>query len=73
MGMFINYLLICQLSFLGIAILFGYITLAILVYFLYGAHHSVGRNENWNDDGEYAVVDAHEDKPHPSSEEGVMT
>ena len=61
LGMFINYLLICQLSFLGIAILLGYILFAILIYFLYGAHHSVGRNENW-DDGNYAAVDAHDNR-----------
>ena len=64
---FANYLLIAQLSFLGIVILFAYALLAVLIYFLYGAHNSVGREENWEQE-EYTSVEGHE-----RNDDGVLT
>lgn len=64
---FANYLLIAQLSFLGIVTLFAYALFAVLIYFLYGAHNSVGREENWEQE-EYTSVGAHE-----RNDDGVMT
>ena len=72
LGILINYLLICQLSFLGIVILFAYALLATLIYFMYGIHHSVGREECWEQ--QYSMCEAHDDKHQiPNSNNGVMT
>ena len=58
MGMFVNYFLISQLSFTGIALLCAYTLLAVLVYYLYGAHHSVGRMMGWEEQ-RYAMLEEH--------------
>lgn len=61
MGMFVNYFLISQLSFIGIAMLCVYTLFAVLVYFLYGAQNSVGRMMGWEEQ-RYAMLEAHETK-----------
>lgn len=67
LGMFANYFLIAQLSFLGIGILLAYSLLLVLIYSLYGAHNSIGRTEEW-DEQQYSIVEAHS-----PSDTGVMT
>jgi len=58
LGMFANYFLISQLSFFGIGLLLIYTLLAVLIYFMYGAHYSVGRSEGWEQE-EYTMVEEH--------------
>ena len=54
-GNFANWYLVAQLSYLGIGILFLYITLASVLYFSYGAKNSVGSKGGWGQ-GEYEVA-----------------
>jgi len=61
LGMFVNYFLISQLSFTGIAMLCAYTLLAVLIYFSYGAHNSVGRMLGWENQ-RYAMLEAHDNK-----------
>jgi APA family basic amino acid/polyamine antiporter len=72
LGIFVNYFLISQLAFIGIALLFAYILLFVLLYFLYGAHNSVGRKEGWEEQ-EYLMVESDDDKSYRTRKEGVMT
>jgi hypothetical protein len=72
MGMFVNYFLISQLSFTGIALLCAYTLLAVLVYFLYGAQNSVGRTLGWEEQ-RYTILEAHEIQCHLSIDGAVMT
>jgi APA family basic amino acid/polyamine antiporter len=72
LGIFVNYFLISQLAFLGIALLFAYIFLFVLLYFLYGAHNSVGRKKGWEEQ-EYLMVEPDDNKSHETEKEGVMT
>ena len=78
-GMTANFFLISQLSFFGIGLLLIYALAAIVLYFLHGARHSVGRNEGWEQ--QYSSIDEKEPAhDHPANEEdhssihdGVMT
>jgi amino acid transporter len=72
LGIFVNYFLISQLAFIGIALLFAYVLLFVLLYFLYGAHNSVGRKEGWEEQ-EYSMVESDDNKSHETKKEGVMT
>jgi APA family basic amino acid/polyamine antiporter len=47
LGIFVNYILVCRLSFFGIGLVVLYALLLVLFYFLYGANHSIGRREGW--------------------------
>ncbi len=47
-GTFANYFLVAQLSWFGLAMIFGYIALAILFYFSYGIRHSEGNKSGWS-------------------------
>ncbi|KAL7476363.1 hypothetical protein ACHAW6_002232 [Cyclotella cf. meneghiniana] len=47
LGIFVNYILLCRLSFFGIGLVVLYALLLALFYFLYGANHSIGRREGW--------------------------
>lgn len=67
LGMFANYFLISQLSFLGIGLLFVYTIILALLYFVYGARNSVGRMEGWEQQ-QYSIVEGH-----PSISEAVIT
>jgi APA family basic amino acid/polyamine antiporter len=71
-GIFVNYFLISQLAFMGIALLFAYVLLFVLLYFLYGAHNSVGRKEGWEEQ-EYLMIESNDDKSHKTRKDGVMT
>ncbi|KAL9183903.1 hypothetical protein ACHAXT_004759 [Thalassiosira profunda] len=83
LGMTANFFLISQLSFFGIGLLLIYALVAVLLYFLYGAHHSVGRNAGWEQ--QYSSIDEKEphhdhptaeetgDRDHSSVHDGVMT
>ena len=46
-GIFINYLLLAQLSYHGILLVFVYFGIASIFYFGYGIHHSKGNNTGW--------------------------
>ena len=46
-GIFINYLLLAQLSYHGILLVLIYFGIACLFYFGYGIHHSKGNNTGW--------------------------
>jgi amino acid permease len=48
-GIFVNYLLLAQLSVTGILMIFGYFGLAGVFYFGYGIHHSKGNNTGWRE------------------------
>mmetsp|Transcript_25385 Transcript_25385/g.44407 ORF Transcript_25385/g.44407 Transcript_25385/m.44407 type:complete len:137 (+) Transcript_25385:3-413(+) len=72
LGMFANYFLISQLSFFGIGLLFIYALFAVLIYFLYGAHNSVGRTEGWEQE-KYSIVEAHDNRSHLSGSDAVIT
>ena len=48
-GIFVNYLLLAQLSVTGIMMIFGYFGLAGIFYFGYGIHHSKGNNTGWRE------------------------
>jgi len=75
LGIFVNYFLISQLSFLGIGILLIYTLGVVLFYFWYGANNSVGRREGWEQQQkeiQYSMVEAHDDTSRLSSE-AVMT
>lgn len=72
LGMFANYFLISQLSWFGIGLLFLYTLILILVYFMYGAHNSVGRLEGWEQE-QYAMVDEHEHDAHVPGRNAVIT
>jgi len=50
-GMFINWYLICQMELTGILLLIAYLVVAVLYYFHYGAHNSVGNNGGWAKSG----------------------
>ena len=47
-GIYVNYFLVAQLEWWGIAMIFGYFGLAIIVYFVYGVKHSIGNNTGWS-------------------------
>ncbi|KAL7543121.1 hypothetical protein ACHAXR_012545 [Thalassiosira sp. AJA248-18] len=68
LGVFANYFLISQLSFLGIGLLFMYTLVAILIYFMYGAHNSVGRIEGWEQQ-QYSMVEEQDKR----GRDGVLT
>jgi APA family basic amino acid/polyamine antiporter len=57
LGIFVNYMLISQLSMFGICLLLTYCVLLVVFYFIYGARHSVGRKEGWSK-RHYAMVNA---------------
>ena len=44
----INWYLIAQLDLFGIALLIGFLLLAVLYYFVYAQYHSVGNTQGWN-------------------------
>lgn len=46
-GQFLNWYLVGQLEIEGILLLIGYISLSIVFYFVYGAHHSHGNTVGW--------------------------
>ena len=69
LGIFVNYFLISQLEFVGIFLLLAYIMLFILLYFLYGARHSVGRREGWKEQ-EYLMIRSRYNEVEP---QGVIT
>lgn len=46
-GIFVNYILVSQLSFFGIGLIVLYILLLTVCYFCYGAKHSVARRDGW--------------------------
>ena len=48
-AVFINWYLISQLDSLGIGLLMCFMALSITYYFLYGAYHSVGNRNGWED------------------------
>lgn len=72
LGMFANYFLISQLSFFGIGLLFMYTLFAVLMYFVYGAHNSVGRIEGWEDE-QYAMVEEHDNRSPLTGSDAVIT
>ena len=72
LGMFANYFLIAQLSFLGIGLLVIYAFVLVLLYFCYGARNSIGRMEGWDQQQHYSMVEAHENRDQ-SSTAGVIT
>jgi APA family basic amino acid/polyamine antiporter len=47
-AIFINWLLIAQLSWMGIYLTVGYVALACISYLCYGMHFSVGRTNVWH-------------------------
>lgn len=47
LGIFLNYLMIAQLSWIGICLVIMYTGMSVVFYFLYGFHHSVGNNTRW--------------------------
>ena len=61
LGMFANYFLISQLSFMGICLLIIYAMFAVALYFSYGAHNSIGSTEGW-EKRQYSVVEAHDNE-----------
>jgi hypothetical protein len=69
LGIFVNYFLISQLEFVGIFLLLAYVMLFILLYFLYGARHSVGRREGWKEQ-EYLMIRSRDNEVEP---QGVIT
>ena len=49
-GIFVNWYLITQMELESIGLLLGFLLLAVVYYFCYGAHHSVGRNtDRWDE------------------------
>jgi hypothetical protein len=48
-GIFINYVLLAQLSPIGLSMIVGYFGLACLFYFGYGIHYSKGNNTGWRE------------------------
>ena len=48
-GIFVNYLLLAQLSYQGICLMFFYFGIACFFYFGYGIHNSKGNNTGWRD------------------------
>ena len=48
-GIFVNYLLLAQLSSSGILLVFVYFGIAATFYFGYGIHHSKGNNTGWRE------------------------
>ena len=48
-GIFLNYYLITQLSFIGFCMILGYIGVAITYYLYYGLAHSIGNKNYWAD------------------------
>jgi hypothetical protein len=48
-GVFINYLLLAQLSYNGVLMICGYFGIACLFYFVYGIHHSKGNSTRWKE------------------------
>lgn len=44
----LNWMLIAQLSWMGIGLVCGYTLLAVLSYLLYGYHYSVGNTDDWH-------------------------
>lgn len=72
MGMIVNYFLISQLSFTGIALLGAYTLFAVVAYFLYGAQNSVGRISGWEKQ-EYAMLEANDDRVHLAINEALIT
>ena len=84
LGQFLNWYLIGQLEVQGLLLLLGYIGLAIVFYFFYGAKHSFGNTIGWNQIEEVAgaLLDTHVDKEvrtmmtmplvrHSSSDDGI--
>ena len=56
-GIFVNYLLLAQLSTSGILLVFVYFGIAATFYFGYGIHHSKGNNTGWRELLTGATVD----------------
>ena len=48
-GIFVNYLLLAQLSLTGIGLIFCYFGIASVFYFGYGIHNSKGNNTGWRE------------------------
>ena len=61
-----------QLSFWGIVLLVIYTLCALVIYFLYGAHYSVGRAEGWEQD-RYSLVKARDETVDLPGNDTIMT
>lgn len=61
-GIFVNWTLVAQLSFSGLAMLFGYLFLAGMYYFWYGYSHSLGNNYGWGL-GTHSSIPVNDDEP----------
>eukprot|EP00979_Chaetoceros_neogracilis_P002867 scaffold472_cov213-Chaetoceros_neogracile.AAC.2 len=83
LGQFLNWYLVGQLEAHGLLLLLGYIGLAVIFYYFYGAKHSFGNTIGWNQIDEVvgALFDTYVDKEvhttismplvHHSSDDGI--
>ena len=82
-GIFINYLLLAQLSYHGILLVSIYFGIASIFYFGYGIHHSKGNNTGWKPlvtpesskivlNKKYINLNSDEDMTHTNEAKGNM-
>ncbi len=65
MGIWINWYLIAQLEISGLLLLLLYMGGAVLFYFQYGVHHSIGNTRGWGSTEKRGIV--------PSINDGLLT
>jgi APA family basic amino acid/polyamine antiporter len=71
LAIFVNWFLIAQLEFIGLIGLIFYLGLAVLYYFAYAAHHSVGNTTGWGHGPAMRSNGEEEDPPLSTSDEST--
>jgi APA family basic amino acid/polyamine antiporter len=71
LAIFVNWFLIAQLEFIGLVGLICFLGLAVLYYFAYAAHHSVGNTTGWGHDAAMRSNGEEKDPPLSISDEST--
>jgi hypothetical protein len=71
LAIFVNWFLIAQLEFIGLVGLICFLGLAVLYYFVYAAHHSVGNTTGWGHNPASRSNGEEKDLPSSTSDEST--
>jgi APA family basic amino acid/polyamine antiporter len=71
LAIFVNWFLIAQLEFIGLVGLICYLGFAVLYYFAYAAHHSVGNTTGWGHNPAMQSNGEEKDRPLSTSDEST--